>query len=86
MPVSGFVYATAGGYGVNLFGVYSLPQVLPVWRSLAITSQWVHIVCGWTLVVVLAGHIGLVLRHQLLLKDRLLARMLPSRAKPRTTP
>jgi cytochrome b561 len=90
MPVSGLVYVMAGGYGVHLFGVWHLPNPVPpalqAWKPLALMAKWVHIACGWALLMVLAGHIGLVLRHQLVLKDGLLARMLPKRAKFQTKP
>ena len=77
MPISGFVYVMAGGFGVALFGVYDLPN--PIGRSdfLAATGKWIHIVAGYVLIAALIGHIGLVLRHQFILKDGLLRRMLP---------
>jgi cytochrome b561 len=82
MPISGFVYVMAGGYGVHLFGTWHLrnpiPPALQAWKPLALAAKWVHIACGWALLLALAGHIGLVLRHQLVLKDGLLDRMLPS--------
>jgi cytochrome b561 len=81
MPVSGFVYVMAGGYGVHLFGIYQLPNPLPAWTALAIAAKWVHIASGWALAAALAGHIGLVLRHHLILRDGLLRRMLPAPSK-----
>ena len=84
MPVSGFVYVMTGGYGVQLFGSVHLPNPLPASEPLATAAKWVHIVCSWALVVTLAGHLGLVLRHHVVLKDGLLCRMLPKRRKPET--
>jgi cytochrome b561 len=82
MPVSGYVYVMAGGYGVILFGVFDLPNPIGKWQALAVVAQWTHIVSSYVLLCVLAGHIGLVLRHQWLLGDNLLLRMLAgSRAK-----
>ena len=77
MPVSGYLYVTAGGYGVNLFGVVELASPIGENRLLAAAARWTHIACGYVLLLALAGHVGLVLRHQLFLKDRLLDRMLP---------
>lgn len=79
MPVSGLVYVMSGGYGVRLFGVYELPRPLPAWPLLAQGAKWTHVLAGWALSIALAGHIGLVLRHQLFLRDGLLRRMLPVR-------
>jgi cytochrome b561 len=79
MPVSGFIYVMAGGYGVILFGVLDLANPIGKDESLAIAAKWTHIVSSYALLLAVAGHVGLVLRHQVLLKDRLLDRMLPSR-------
>ena len=80
MPISGYLYVMAGGYGVNLFGVINLPNPIGAWQPLAVAAKWTHIVSAYVLVLALAGHLGLVLRHQLILKDGLLRRMLPRRS------
>jgi cytochrome b561 len=77
--VSGFLYVMAGGYGVVLFGVASLPNPVGEHARLAALAKWTHVVSSYLLLLVLAGHVGLVLRHQLILKDGLLHRMLPRR-------
>jgi cytochrome b561 len=77
MPVSGYLYVMAGGYGVNLFGIWQLPNPIGAREGLAAVAKWTHIVASYGLALTLAGHVGLVLRHQLLLKDGLLKRMLP---------
>jgi cytochrome b561 len=79
MPVSGYLYVMAGGYGVNLFGVVELANPVGENKPLAAAAKWTHIASSYLLLLALAGHVGLVLRHQLLLKDRLLDRMLPGR-------
>lgn len=76
MPVSGYLYVMAGGYGVNLFGVVDLPNPIGARQSLAVAAKWTHIASAYILLLALAGHVGLVLWHQVLLKDRLLHRML----------
>jgi cytochrome b561 len=77
MPVSGFLYVMAGGYGVILFGVWDLANPIGKHQSLAIVAKWTHILSSYAILLAFAGHVGLVLRHQVLLKDRLLHRMLP---------
>ena len=77
MPVSGFVYAMAGGYGVHLFGEWHLPNLIGAWPLLASASRLLHQVAGIALAIAVIGHVSLVLRHQLLLRDGLLRRMLP---------
>jgi len=77
MPISGYVYVMAGGYGVTLFGIWELPNPIGQRDTLAVVAKWTHVVSSYALLLALAGHVGLVLRHQLILKDRLLERMLP---------
>ena len=79
MPVSGYLYVMAGGYGVNLFGIVTLPDPIGQRPLLAAGAKWTHILASYALLLALAGHLGLVLRHQLILKDGLLHRMLPAR-------
>jgi cytochrome b561 len=80
MPVSGYLYVMAGGYGVNLFGAWELPNPIGAWPALAAAAKWTHIVSAYALVGALAGHVGLVLWHTLVLKDGLIRRMLPQRS------
>lgn len=79
MPVSGFLYVMAGGYGVNLFGVWEMANPVGLWPSMANVAKWVHIGGAYALGAALVGHIGLVLWHTLVLRDGMLLRMLPSR-------
>ena len=77
MPVSGFLYVMAGGYGVHLFGHWHLPNPIGTWPLLASGARLVHQVAGIALALAVIGHVSLVLWHQLVLRDGLLGRMLP---------
>jgi cytochrome b561 len=77
MPVSGFLYVMAGGYGVNLFGVIDLPNPIGLRPTLATAAKWTHVAGAYALLAALVGHVGLVLWHTLVLRDGLLRRMLP---------
>jgi cytochrome b561 len=79
MPVSGFLYVMAGGYGVRLFGIVDLPNPVPSSPVLASTANWVHVAGSMLLLLPLGTHLGLVLGHHFGLKDRLMHRMLPVR-------
>lgn len=79
MPISGAVFVMAGGYGIRFAGIYDLPNPLPRSEALARMAEVLHL-CGAVLLVgALAGHLGVVLRHTLLLRDGLIRRMLPRR-------
>jgi cytochrome b561 len=77
MPVSGFVHVMAGGYGVLLGGVVPLPNPLGDWKGLAEAGRILHIAGALLLAAGLAAHLGVVLRHTLVLRDGLIRRMLP---------
>jgi cytochrome b561 len=79
MPVSGFIYVMAGGFGVLLFGEFKLPNPIGRSEDIAFFGKWVHIIAGYVLAAAIAGHLFVVLRHQLFMRDGLLWRMLPSR-------
>lgn len=81
MPMSGFVYVMAGDYGVLLFGQWHLPNPIGKQDLLALVGKWTHIVAGWVLLAGILGHLFVVLRHQLVLRDGLIKRMLPKRSK-----
>ena len=79
MPVAGYLYVMAGGYGVHLFEAVHLANPIGKLEWLAVVAKWAHIAGGWVIVVALAAHVGLVLTHQLVKRDGLLLRMLPAR-------
>ena len=76
MPVSGYLYSTAGGFGVMLFGAYPLPNPIGLWPGLATAARWVHVAGAFLLLLALGTHLGLVLGHHFGLRDRLIDRML----------
>jgi cytochrome b561 len=79
MPISGYVYVMAGGFGVLLFGEWKLDNPIGKWKELAFVAKWVHIVSGYILAAAVAGHLFVVLRHHFVLRDGLLSRMWPGR-------
>ena len=79
MPVSGYLFCMAGGYGVTLFGAFELPNPIGVWPLLAGLARAVHIAAGFALLLPLGLHLGVALGHQYLAKDGLVRRMLPGR-------
>lgn len=63
MPVSGFIYVMAGGYGVLLFGLWPLPNPLGEWKLLAALARWLHVGAAILLFLGIVVHAGLVARH-----------------------
>lgn len=77
MPMSGYLFVMAGGYGIKLFGGYDLPNPIGKQEWLAAVAHVIHIVISYVMVIIAAWHVGLGLKHQLFDRDRLLDRMLP---------
>lgn len=79
IPVSGWLMSSAKGFTTNFFGLFDLPNLLEKDKPLAHTLKEVHEVLANGLMLLVALHIGAALKHQLIDKDNLLARMRPDR-------
>ncbi|HRY15177.1 MAG TPA: cytochrome b/b6 domain-containing protein, partial [Candidatus Competibacteraceae bacterium] len=79
LPISGYLFVMAGGFGVKLFGLYDLPNPIGKQAGLATTMMAAHIVLGYAAVVFIAWHVGIGLKHHGFDKDGFLNRMLPFR-------
>ena len=77
MPITGYLYVMAGGFGVRLFGVYDLPNPIGKQPLLALWMQVLHILATYAIVVVAAWHIGLGVKKHFFDGTRFLRRMLP---------
>lgn len=77
VPLVGMVMSWSGGRPITVFGLFTLPNLLPENRALKSGAEEVHEVLG-NLILILAGlHAAAALVHQYVLKDGLLGRMLP---------
>ena len=77
MPISGFVFVMAGGFGVKFFDLWPLPNPIGQHSAVARVAQLTHEGTATVLVLVLLAHWGVILRHHRLHKDRYIHRMLP---------
>jgi cytochrome b561 len=77
MPVSGYLFVTAGGFGVVLFDRWKLPDLIGKHHVLASIAEPTHEVSAALLVLALLAHWLLIFRHQRLHGDRYVQRMLP---------
>ena len=94
LPLSGWARVSASPLSIptEVFGLFTLPHI-PWLASLPSETkqawepvfQYVHWAIAWVLVAVVAVHALAALRHALLLKDDVMQRMLPSRARKAVT-
>jgi len=83
MPVLGYVNAAAAGHPVDLFGVVSIPPLVPENDRLSQFAIAGHLVGQYLVYFFVALHVVGALWHGILKRDRVLERMLPVR---RTSP
>jgi len=94
IPLSGWARVSASPLSVptEVFGLFTLPHI-PWLASLPSETkqawepvfQWTHWALAWTLVAVVAIHAAAALRHAFILKDNVMQRMLPRRARRAVT-
>jgi cytochrome b561 len=83
MPITGYLFSSAGGYSLKYFGMFSWPRLFAGNHELAQTGEWLHGTLAWFVYAVVALHIAATLWHVLVKQDETLARMWP-RAGART--
>ncbi|HEX7111944.1 MAG TPA: cytochrome b [Mizugakiibacter sp.] len=87
MPLSGWLFNSAANFPLSWFGLVHVPSLTggadPALKALARAA---HETLFWILVAVLAAHVGAALKHHLVDRDAVLARMLPWRTRRRSEP
>jgi cytochrome b561 len=81
IPLSGWLYSSASGVPTVYLGLWQLPDLVDRDKALAGTLRGAHRTLNWTLAALVALHVLAALKHQLLDRDGLLHRMLPSRRR-----
>jgi cytochrome b561 len=78
LPLSGWAMVSGpqGRRPLTWFGAFDLPY-LPVASPTAESAAQAHGLLGWVMLALVLLHVAAALRHHLLLRDRVLARMLP---------
>lgn len=82
MPVVGWISSSASNLTVSWFGLFTFPDLVETDKELATSAKALHRAMAWTLMALVSLHAAAALRHHFLLKDSVLARMLPWGEKP----
>ena len=77
LPVSGYVMSSAGGNPPSFFGLFTLPNLVGVDKSLDESARQAHYVFAWAIGALIALHIAAVVWH-VMKRDTVLTRMWPS--------
>ena len=78
VPLAGWAYSSAAGFPIVWFGVLPLPDFVPRDKALAETLKELHGLLAFGLAGLVLLHIAGAMKHQLIDKDGLLRRMLPT--------
>jgi cytochrome b561 len=77
VPLVGWAYSSAAGFPIVMFGVFQLPDFVPVDKALAeLIKPW-HEITAFALAGLAALHIAAAVKHHFVNRDGLLQRMLP---------
>jgi cytochrome b561 len=82
IPVTGWLYSSAAGVPTVYLGVMALPDLVAKDKALAELLKSVHLTLNYSLLVLVVLHIAAALQHHFIVRDEVLARMLPG-ASPR---
>lgn len=86
MPLAGYANAAAEGHPVSLFGLVSIPPLLPANPRLSQVAIAVHLVGQYVVYLLVGLHVAGALYHALIRRDGVLARMLPPHRQPAAKP
>ncbi|HMZ01684.1 MAG TPA: cytochrome b, partial [Burkholderiaceae bacterium] len=77
VPLVGWAYSSAAGFPIVLFGLWQLPDFVPVDKALAqLIKPW-HELTAFALIGLVGLHVAAALKHQWIDRDGLLDRMRP---------
>jgi cytochrome b561 len=76
VPMTGFLFRTAGGHVVNFFGLANLPLFIHKNETLRTITGTLHVMMVWLLVALVVGHIAAALKHRFIDRDGVAERML----------
>ena len=79
VPLMGWVYSSAAGFPIVLFGVLPLPDLVGKSPELAEALKPWHGYLAYTLAALVVVHVAAVVKHQWIDRDGLLTRMMPGR-------
>ncbi|MGJ5009016.1 cytochrome b [Bradyrhizobium sp. SZCCHNS3002] len=79
MPVTGYMFSSAGGYSLRYFGTFSWPRLFAGDKAIAHAGEVTHDTLAYLVYLVVGLHIAATLWHAFVKKDETLARMWPRR-------
>jgi len=83
IPLTGWLMSSAKGFQTVWFGVLPLPDLLDKNKEVGDALELVHKSLNFSMAALVGAHIGAAIKHHLVDRDEILARMLPFLNKKR---
>lgn len=77
MPVSGYVVNSTADFSFRFFGWARVPNLIAPNKGWQDAAETVHLTTSWILILLIVVHAAAALRHHFVLKNDVLAGMLP---------
>ncbi|MBA1147985.1 cytochrome b [Ectothiorhodospiraceae bacterium WFHF3C12] len=77
MPISGYVINSAAAFPLKVFGLFTIPNVIPENEAVKEAAQAFHETLIWVLIGILVLHVAGALKHHFVDRDNVLRRMIP---------
>jgi cytochrome b561 len=84
MPLIGWGMLSAARYPIVLFGSLHLPFILPHSPGLYAVLRKTHTILAYLFFATIIAHVAGILFHTLIVRDKILNRMVPWKARPAT--
>lgn len=75
VPVSGWLASSAFGSATKVFGLFTIPGIIPKTKPLVAPTYWAHFGLAWLLLTVVSAHIIAAFWHHDRRKDNVLKAM-----------
>lgn len=75
IPVAGYLASTARGVGIDMFGLFEIPALLPAEKGREDSAGEVHEILAFTLLGLIVLHLVAAVKHRLIDKDGTMQRM-----------
>jgi cytochrome b561 len=79
MPITGYMSVAARGRETMFFGLFKVPDLVPLDRALSNLSETLHTNGQYALYALVGAHVAAALWHHFVAKDGVLQRMWPER-------
>lgn len=75
VPISGYLVSTAHGAGIDMFGMFEIPALLPAEKGREDSAGEIHEFLAFSLLALIILHIAGALKHKIIDKDGTMKRM-----------